>query len=255
MGNLDNNEGCLLCFECVKNCPEDNIRFSFRPFLTDLWYSTKRSLALALVIIILLGIIFEEVGEEWEVIEKATLVVPEALINLGIPGEIFGGYLYLELIWLNFLFPLAIVGITALIARALAGKGSIIGYIKTYALGFVPLIFSLHLAKHWHKFNGKLGYLPYVLNDSSGVTTAAEISTKTLAKPGPVFMSETIEGWFLMALATTGLIASLYVIYKISKTSFEDEPSIGTRSAIPFYLTILLCGIVFLLTIYNWFGL
>lgn len=58
-----------------------------------------------------------------------------------------------------------------------------------------------------------------------------------------------------MALVATGLIASLYVVYKISKKSFEEEPSIGTKSMIPFFITISLTGIVFLLTIYNWFGL
>jgi len=255
MGNLNNNEGCLLCFECVTNCPNDNIRFSFRPFLKDLWHTTKRSLAPAVAVVVLLGIIFEEVGEEWEIVDKATLAVPEALINLGIPGEILGGYHYLPSIWINLLFPLAIVGITALIAKALARKGSIVEYIEIYALGFVPLLFSLHLTKHWHKFNEKLGYLPYVLNDLSGVNTAAQISAKTLATPGPAFMPKTIEGWFLMALVASGLIASLYVVYKISKRSFEDEPSTGTKSMIPFFITISLTGIVFLLTIYNWFGL
>ncbi|MFQ6616883.1 MAG: 4Fe-4S binding protein [Fidelibacterota bacterium] len=35
MGNMDRNNYCGLCMECVKNCPYDNIALNLRPFASD----------------------------------------------------------------------------------------------------------------------------------------------------------------------------------------------------------------------------
>ncbi|MEI6576336.1 MAG: 4Fe-4S binding protein [Bacteroidota bacterium] len=35
MGNLDRNNNCGLCMECVKSCPNDNIALNLRPFATE----------------------------------------------------------------------------------------------------------------------------------------------------------------------------------------------------------------------------
>lgn len=40
-GGMDNNLYCILCTECVKSCPRDNIALRFRPPGRDLWLARK----------------------------------------------------------------------------------------------------------------------------------------------------------------------------------------------------------------------
>lgn len=249
MGTLDNNETCLLCFDCVKNCPSDNIRFSWRTPLKDLWASRKQSSLNALIVILLLGFMIEEVGEEWELIEQTATAVPRFLTSLGIPGSIYG-YNWLDAVWLNLALPLAIIFGTAIVARLLVGKGKIFNYATTYVWGFTPLIFSLHLGKMVHRLNDNLGFASHALTNQ-----AAQMSTEQIAsfEPAPMWMGQTLEGLVIFALVTVGLLASFYVIYRLSRTF--KEAVVGRRSAIAFYFTTALSGAVFLSTISHWFAL
>jgi len=35
-GRMETNADCILCTECIKTCPKDNISFNIRPFAGDL---------------------------------------------------------------------------------------------------------------------------------------------------------------------------------------------------------------------------
>lgn len=261
MGTMDDQqqENCLLCMRCVKHCSKNNIRFSFRPFLKGLWNSPKRTISGTLAVSVMLGILIGEVGEEWEVVDKFILTVPAFLGDLTGFERILSisaeqGFLIWESIWLFIIQPLIILGICGAAAWVFAGKRSAVEYIKIYALGFIPLILSLHISKLFINFNKGLPYLPYIASDPSGVATAHAIASGTLAKPpSAFFVSGSLEGWLLVAfVAVFGLIGSLYVTWKISKTNFVDNPGDGLKSAIPFFLMIIFVGIIFMLTIYNW---
>ncbi|MCA9971747.1 MAG: 4Fe-4S binding protein [Anaerolineales bacterium] len=251
MGAAESSESCLLCFDCVKACPENNVSFRLRKPLQGLWQRKNHTLPNALIVTILLGIIIEEVGEEWARFEEVTTAVPNALVQWGVPASLFG-YDWLIAAWLNFLLPLLVLGVAALFARLLAGKGRVTQLFQRYALGFVPLVFSLHLAKMWHKFNTKLTLLPYAADDPGGQLTAAGLSTKTLASP-PALMGSSVEGILLLLLLIAGLAATLYAIAQIARA--ETKPLLPRRGAIPFHATAVLLAAVFAVTIVNWFGL
>ncbi|ODS35256.1 MAG: hypothetical protein A7316_04260 [Candidatus Altiarchaeales archaeon WOR_SM1_86-2] len=259
MGAMDaqQQEGCLLCMQCVKYCPHDNIAFRLRPFFRGLWDSPKRSTAGAIAAMLLLGIVIGEVGEEWEVVDKAILFVPGVIADLTGFETIFdtatGGYLIWESLFLFIVLPAVIFGLTGTASAVLARGESIWNYIKIYVLGFIPLILSLHLAKHFNKFIGQIGYLPHVINDPFGTSTAEAIKTGALENPGALILSRSAEGWFLILFVSVfGVLGSLYIIWKISKINFGEDPKQGMLSAAPFMLTVIFFGIVFILTIYNW---
>lgn len=259
MGTMDaqQQEGCLLCMQCVKYCPNDNITFRLRAFFKGLWDSPKRSTAGTLAVMLLLGIIIGEVGEEWKLVDDAILIVPNFLAGLTGFETIFdtatGGYLIWESLWLFIALPVLIIGIMGAAAKLLARKESAWNYIKIYALAFIPLILSLHITKQFYKLNGNIGYLPQVITDPFGTATAEAIKTGALQKPGELFLSSSMEGWLLMLfIAVFGLGGSLYSAWKISKINFEDDAKQGILSASPFMLGMALFGIVFILTVYNW---
>ena len=198
-----------------------------------------------------------EVGEEWEVVDKAILFVPGVIADLTGFETIFdtatGGYLIWESLFLFIVLPAVIFGLTGTASAVLARGESIWNYIKIYVLGFIPLILSLHLAKHFNKFIGQIGYLPHVINDPFGTSTAEAIKTGALENPGALILSRSAEGWFLILFVSVfGVLGSLYIIWKISKINFGEDPKQGMLSAAPFMLTVIFFGIVFILTIYNW---
>ncbi len=113
MGTMDDEQGesCLLCMRCVKHCPHDNIRFSFRPFLRGLWQSPKRTVAGTFAVIVLLGVVAGEVGEEWALVDGWLLAVPTAIANLVgfetiLPVSTGSSYLIWEALWIFILMPL-----------------------------------------------------------------------------------------------------------------------------------------------------
>ncbi len=253
MGAIESNEGCMLCFECVKACPEDNIRFSFRPFFKDLWNVRNNSFASTIVVVLLLGIIFEEVGEEWEVVENTLLYIPTAVKNFfGIKGEIFGSYHWLESMWFNILFPTFLLSITAVASKIMAAKGRALEYFKSYTLGLIPLLFSLHAAKLLHKFNSKAALTSTVIKNPSGGNDSLEIVTTAQSAANYLILNEQSTGIFMIILVCVGIISSLFVNNKIAWNSFDMNRSQTIRSAVPYYVITSILGIVFLMTIYNW---
>lgn len=260
MGTMDDEqqESCLLCMRCVKHCPHHNIRFSPRPFLRGLWQSPKRTVAGAFAVIVLLGIVIGEVGEEWAVVDNVILAVPAAIAELTGVERIFttaagGGFLIWETLWVFIVLPMAILSVCGVVAYLLARKHKPLEYVRIYALGFVPLILSLHLAKLVTNLNDRGLYLTGTITDPEGFTTAGAIAAGTLAEPGALITSPALWGWLLIALvAGLGLLGSLYATWRISLVSFGDERAIGVKTAIPFSLVITALGIVAIMTIYSW---
>ncbi len=250
----NSNESCILCFSCVKICPNDNIRFSFRPFLSDLLQCTNRSWVPAVVPVLLLGIIFQELGEEWDVFESLTLFLPKWISGHGIPETILGGYMWLETLWVNVVLPLLILLSAGTIARAFSPgrRISVMSHVKLYSVALLPMVFCMHLAKLLKNFNGKLGYVAYVFSDPLGHETAAAIKAGTLALPLPFFVTDRAMGHILIALVCCGVCASIYAMVRIADSAYPDEFKTGTLTVAPFVALFVILGIGFLLTIYNW---
>lgn len=254
MGNMDSQqqEGCLLCMECVKHCPNNNITFRLRNFFKGIWDSPKRSIAGTFAVMVVLGILIGEYGEEWEILDQTITFIPNALAELtGV--ETIAGYKLWESLWLFLVQPALILGICGAAAKIIARKDSAWNYIKIYAIGLLPMLLSLHITKHFINVNAHLGYLHYVIKDPFGAATAEAIKSGALTPPSPVFLSGSVEGFALIIfVGLFGILGSLYAIWKISKVNFADDKKQGLFSAVPFLLLVAFVGAVFVLAIYNW---
>ena len=56
-GGVDTNRDCILCTECIKACPYDNITMRFRPWGTDLWRRKRGRLDEAVAAIVIAGLV------------------------------------------------------------------------------------------------------------------------------------------------------------------------------------------------------
>jgi polyferredoxin len=262
MGTMDDEqqESCLLCMRCVKHCPHDNIRFSLRPYLSGLWRSPKRTIAGTFAVVVLLGIVMGEVGEEWAVVDGWLLAVPAALADLTGVERVLAttsgtGFLIWETLWVFVVLPLLILAVCGGVASLLAGRHKPLEYVQVYALGFVPLILSLHAAKLVTAFNDRVLYLPHAVVDPGGAGTVAAIAAGTVAAPGALVSSPALWGWLTLAFVLGfGVLGSLYATFRIARVNFagEGEGGVGIRTAIPFSVVIAALGIIALLTIHSW---
>ena len=85
----------------------------------------------------------------------------ESVLNVG-SGQ---GFLLWESLFLFIVLPAVLFGLCGLLARLLTGRKDLWSYVQVYALAFIPLILSLHLAKGFHKFNGHITSLPHILSN------------------------------------------------------------------------------------------
>ena len=260
MGTMDDEQGesCLLCMRCVKHCPHDNIRFSFRPFLRGLWQAPKRTVAGTFAVIVLLGVVAGEVGEEWALVDGWLLAVPTAIANLVgfetiLPVSTGSSYLIWEALWIFILMPFLILALCGVLAYLLSRKHNPLEYMRIYALAFVPLILSLHLAKLGTEFHDRIAALPGAISDPEGLSAAGAIAAGTLAEPAALISSPTVWGWIIVLLvAGFGLLGGLYLTWRIARVSFADDRAVGVKTAIPFSLVLTALGVISVLTIYSW---
>lgn len=260
MGTMDDEqqESCLLCMRCVKHCPNGNVRLSPRPYLRGLWQSPKRTVAGTLAVIVLLGIVMGEVGEEWKVVDGWLLSVPTALTNAFgfetvLPVASGGGYLIWEAFWVFIVLPLAVFAICGSLAYLLVRTHNPFEYVRIYALGFVPFILSLHAAKLVTTFNEHAGYLPGALTDPRGLETAQALDAGLRSVPGAIIALPAVWGWLLIAfVAGFGVLGSLYATWRISQVSFAETRGDGIKTAIPFSVALAVLGSIAVMTIYIW---
>lgn len=244
-------EGCLLCLECAKRCPNDNVSLSLRNFFKGLWDSPKRTTAEALAVIFLLGIVIAEVGEEYKPFDDMMVYVPDLIAHASgfstILNTSSGGLLIWEIIWILISIPLILIGFSGIIAKQLSKSHDFSGItwnvVKMYALGFVPLILGLHATKMIYGFESNIGYLPYTINNLG----SNAILTIPIMNP---LLPDLIIGYALIVFFTLfGVIGSLYSIWKISRYYRKSKTD---KNAIPFMFTVLIIGSAFLLVIYLW---
>lgn len=251
MGTLDSNQDCLLCLDCVKACPNDNIVLRRRAPLQDLWQERTQTVGTALLVVLLLGIMVEEVGEEWSRFEAATKAVPDFLAGLGLPERI-GGYSWLEALWLNFVLPLLVVGLAAVLVRLLVKTSSVRQNFVRYTPALLPLVFSLHLAKMVHNLNAHLRMLPYALAEPAGTKTAAALAMNPSSAPASLLANNYLEGALLLAIVVLGVLGSFHVVDHI--TYSRSEPGRQRALAVYYGLLVFLGG-AFLVVIARWFAL
>ena len=247
---------CLVCLDCVKDCPDQNIRLVARPPGQAIRAASRGiTFVEAAAVVLLLGMLFEEVGEEWPAFEGILVWVPEQLQSWGVPGNIFGSYHWLESLWMNVAAPSILLFAAAIASRLLARRGTVMGAFRTCVVALLPLVLCIHLVKMLHKFNASGGFAKFAVADPRGLDTASALSAGSLARPEPLWASGPLEGWLLLGVLALGAALSLYLL-SVGRESMKSV--FGRRAglaALPFVAVCVGLTGVFSATIVHWFGL
>lgn len=147
LGTMDTNTYCILCSECVKTCPHDNVAVNVRPFGADLADHTKGQADEAYLVVVMLAMTFFHGltmtpfwGVALEAIGEATGFGKLASFSLGMTGMLLlPALLYTGIVWL---------------ARFGVGKSllSMKQVFVTFAYPFLPVALFYHLAHNAQHF-------------------------------------------------------------------------------------------------------
>ncbi|NJC87596.1 MAG: 4Fe-4S binding protein [Desulfuromonas sp.] len=226
---IRDNAACTLCLNCVRSCCNDNIRISARRFGADL---ARHGLGAgeSLFFLVLLGLLTANFAKVHVTLREAIFWLPERIAQL--LGWGAGGFYPLAVLWVALLFPLLLLlpgTITWLVAQVKVTEGGESGapgerlrlgpVLGRQAMVLLPLVMTAHVVLALVKFNAKLGYLPLVLQDPSGVKSYLALSVmRTLPAPG-VLISLDLLKWLLVAVLAIGMGVSLRACVKIAVTS------------------------------------
>ncbi len=215
------SRACLLCLECLKRCPKDNIGFRLRPplsgFRDDILWDRAEPLFLAMMLGITLEAALQGTGAEG-------ILRPGQRLGQwagGFPGALLAGA------WTYLFLPGALLAVPGAIQRLSGRAASVGGAAASYARCFVPLVFSGLLLVAFAKANRFLAYGDRLWQDPQGLAAAAAIASG--AQPGPapllpppVFMAAAV------LLVFGALAASFWVMMRTARAARWDAVSTGS---------------------------
>ena len=212
---------------CVKNCPQDAIRLSFRPPTAELWQISQPRVSDAVLAAIVMGMVLIEQAallRAWSPFVEAT----GALLH-------FDPYVYYPMVYAVLLAafmaaPLIALAIASIFPGLLRGDIIVAEVTRNFAAfgyAMIPLALAGHIAHN----------LYHLLTQSRTVPLACLAMVGWYPRAGraawlssaPVF---TIE----MAVLAIGAIASLYVCYRLS---YKEEQHVSWTAWLPNGLLLL----------------
>ena len=228
---ITDSSACTLCLNCVRTCCNDNVRIGLRRCGADL-APAGLGTGESLFFLVLLGLLTANFAKVHVTLREAIFWLPEHSARLFGWGA--GGFYPLAVVWVGVLFPLLLLApgvLTWLAAQvrvsevrdpaaapAAAGRLRFWPVIGRQAMALLPLILTAHLILALVKFNAKLGYLPLVLQDPSGVKSYLALSVmRTLPAPGVLIPLDLLK-WLVAAVLAAGAGASLWACGKVAVT-------------------------------------
>ncbi len=222
-GSLSNNVDCILCTQCIKACPNNNVTFRFRWPFKDLFKGLKLNLSQLGFILIVFGFAFYEVVTEWGT-SKNFLLEPftriNELLHISSPwdGTVKALLLFIVLPVIMFLI---ISFLQSLISKGKAGFATL----KYYLVAFIPLIASVHFAKSVVKSVSRFQFVPSALKDQEGIETAHALITGTIHIGGQwqTTLNYMAQGFSIFVMMV-GLVVTLNLLVRIADRENERFP-------------------------------
>jgi CRP-like cAMP-binding protein/NAD-dependent dihydropyrimidine dehydrogenase PreA subunit len=220
---VDNNRDCILCGNCIKNCPHDSIQVNLRIAPLELWHIHAPRVADSFLVVSLSAIFFP-------------LLRHQEFQNL------FTVYSMPHLVGSLMIFVLiaAFVAIYSLFSWQQARiTGKSFNYIfSATGYGFIPLVLGGFLAVYFEMFVAEAWRLIPLIMSAFGASL----------EPGHRLLSREATLTLQHLIITGGLLASLYATYRIIKRYMGSDRFSLKLYGLP-YAFLLGSGILFLLVL------
>lgn len=212
---METNTYCVMCTECIKTCPNDNIGVNVRPFLTDLWQTKKLGFDVAAIVVILLGV---TVFQTLSMVEPWNDVSNELMEMTGLGENVV---LTLSFLLLAVLAPMLIFGGWSALTRRVGGRSPSLKMVFIgFSFAFLPIALSSHLAHNLvHFFEEGVAVVP-VISDPLG--RGWDLFGTANYMTSPLLGMETLQ-FVQMTLIAVGYLAAVYVGWRVARQTFGDR--------------------------------
>jgi polyferredoxin len=245
---IRDNRDCLLCTQCLKTCPYENIRFSTRRPFADLFTAVNLRPAQVGFILLVSGFVVYEILSEWSVSLAILIWGPDRCTRaLGITGPIAN---FVSATILFVLLPVLVLLVVAALARLASGrKAAPFGAtVQMFALLLLPTVAGAHIIKSILRMSSRIHYWRGALSDPKGIETAQRIVAGTLVLDKSV--ADALDPAISFASTTVLLVALAATVQIFRRSAVVQKLSPGDK------IVILLCVLaywsIFGLTIFKW---
>jgi len=216
---LTHNGDCILCGECYKVCPNDNIRFSTRPLGKDLFARRELSTPEAIFILIVSGFIIDELIGDWEKGGKVLHAIPGAILSFLKEGMLKS---FADGVILFLVIPFILIGIPGIFYLLRRKKATFGGYLRRYSLAYLPIVAFAHGTKALLKMTSRLPYIKLALADPRGMATAKAIfSDKMRLGSGIISLVSPFTTILSFLFIGVGVFLSLFIAVRQARREEE----------------------------------
>jgi len=196
---------CLLCTQCIKACPYDNVRLILRrPFPAADKREPMASWPVTLFVILVSGFLTYELSSEWKLGKAVFLWVPDYVTQALAAVEYAG---WIKGLWTLFVFPPLVWLILGGLTCGFRGASSLAEAWRKLALPIAVVVSSAHMVNAIRKAASWGGYLPLVLRDPLGTSTAQAITAGTMGQPAHVLAVGVVSTVGVVLMITGALFA------------------------------------------------
>jgi ferredoxin len=210
--NMTSNANCVICADCIKNCPNDSIQLTVRPPTKELWFIRKPKLEEAFLSAVIMGIVF---------VQNATMLeLWSSMLNW--LEKAVGTTNYAVTFSITFaiaiIIPVALLSLTSWIAGKF-NQATFVENFSRFGYAIIALDVAGHIAHN----------LFHLLAEGKSIFyTALTLLGQEFPGASPAIMSmETIQ-ILQYGLIILGLFGSLYTAYNIAKNNNVQEKVWGT---------------------------
>lgn len=219
---MDSSAECNVCANCIKNCPNDSIRLSFRKPTKELWFIKNPKLEHAALAAVIMGIVF---------VQNITMLEIWGEI-LGKIGSITGTDSYVINFTIAYVISMALPILLLLGTAKLASRMGMADTVKRNFIRFGYAIIPLDLAGH-------LGHnLFHVITEGKAIWYNSLTVLGVENYPGSLALLPTSSVQLLQyAIIAVGFFGSMFTVYKMgNKSTF--------KSMLPIYGLMLLLAVI-----------
>ena len=245
---IRDNRDCLLCTQCLKTCPYENIRFSIRRPFADFFTAVNLRPAEVGFILLVSGFVVYEILSEWSVSLAILMWLPDHCTDaLGTTGSMAN---FVSATILFVVLPALVLLVVAALGRLASGrKAAPFGAtVKTFALLLLPTIAGAHIIKSILRMSSRIPYWRGALSDPKGVETAQRIVAAKLVLDKSV--TDALDPAISFAAAVVLLVALAATVHIFRQSAVVQKHSPGVKVVL--LLCVLAYWCIFGLTIFRW---
>lgn len=209
---MTSSANCVICADCIKNCPNDSIQLTLRPPTRELWFIRKPKMEEAFLSAVIMGIVF---------VQNVTMLeVWTGMLNWleRVTGTTNYAITFSITFAIAIIIPVALLGLTSWIASKF-NKTNLIENFTRFGYAIIALDVAAHIAHN----------LFHLLAEGKSIFyTALGLFGAEVHGASPAILSMGEIQLMQFGLIALGFIGSLYTAYRISKSNHADGKIWGT---------------------------